>query len=78
MYVKFIVSMRDTWVLQSYCIFGGLVEMCEVVSVELYSKLIGKIMGIVCEAVAGFYMGLFLLDVGNRVKLNLLILALRC
>ena len=28
--------------------------MSEVVGVELYSKLIAKIMGVVCEAVAGF------------------------
>ena len=28
--------------------------MCEVVGVELYWKLIDKIMGVVCEVVAGF------------------------
>ena len=51
------MSMRDTWVVQWYCIFGGLVEMCEVVGVELYSKLIAMIMGVVCEVVAGFLHG---------------------
>ena len=49
--------MRDTWVVQWYCIFGGLVEMGEVVGMELYSKLIAKIMGVVCEVVAGFLHG---------------------
>ena len=41
--------------------------MCEVVGLGLYWKL----MRVVCEVVQqlGFYMGLFLLDVGNRVKL---------
>ena len=43
------MSMRDTWVVQWYCIFGGLVKMSEVVGVELYSKLIAEIMGVVCE-----------------------------
>ena len=38
-------------VVQWYCIFGGLVEMCEVVGVELYWRLIAKIMGVVCEVV---------------------------
>ena len=56
-YVKFVMSMRDTWVVQWYCIFGGLLEMSEVVGVELYSKLIAKIMGVVCEVVAGFLHG---------------------
>ena len=51
------VSMKDKWVVQWYCIFGGLVEMSEVVGVELYSKLIAKIMGVVCEVVAGFLHG---------------------
>ena len=51
------MCMRATWVLQWYCILEGLVEMCEVVSVELYSKLIVKIMCIVCEVVAGFLHG---------------------
>jgi len=49
--------MRDMWVVQWYCIFEGLVERCEVVGVELYWKLIGKIMGVVCEVVAGFLHG---------------------
>ena len=35
----------------------GLVEMSEVVGVELYSKLIAKMMGVVCEVVAGFLHG---------------------
>ena len=39
--------------MQWYCIFEGLVEMCEVVGLELYWKLIAKIMGVVCEVVAG-------------------------
>ena len=30
------------------------VEMCEVVGLELYWKLTAKIMGVVCEVVAGF------------------------
>ena len=38
------MCMRDMWVVQWYCIFEGLVEMC----------LITKMMGVVCEAVAGF------------------------
>ena len=50
--------------MQWYCIFEGLVEMREVVGLELYWKLITKIMGLVYEVVAGF-----LLDVGNGVKL---------
>ena len=60
---------KDMWVVQWYCIFEGLVEMCEVVGVGLYLKLIGTIMGVVCEVVAGFLLRLFLLDVGDRVKL---------
>ena len=40
-------------VVQWYCIFGGLAEMCEVVGVELYWRLIAKIMGVVCEVVMG-------------------------
>ena len=67
--MKSVVSMRGKWVVQWYCIFGGLVEMSEVVGVELYSKLIAKIMGVLCEVVAGFLHGVFLLDVGNRVEL---------
>ena len=56
-YVKFVMCMRDMWVVQWYCIFEGLVETREVVGVELYSKLLGKIMGVVCEVVAGFLHG---------------------
>ena len=43
-YVKFVMCMRDMWVVQWYCIFEGLVEMC----------LITKMTGVVCEVVAGF------------------------
>ena len=50
-------DMRDMWVVQWYCIFEGLVEMCEVVSMELYWKLIVKMMAVVCEVVAGFLHG---------------------
>ena len=46
-YVKFVMCVRDMWVVQSYCIFEGLVEMC----------LINKIMGVVCEVVAGILQG---------------------
>ena len=46
--------MRDMWVVQWYCVFEGLVEMCEVVGVKLYWKLIAEIMGVVCEVAAGF------------------------
>ena len=56
-YLKFVMCMRDMWVVQWYCIFEGLVEMCEVVGVELYWKLIAKMMGVVCEVVAGFLHG---------------------
>ena len=48
------MSMRDTWVVQWCCIFGGLVKMSEVVGVELYSKLIAEIMGEFVRSVAGF------------------------
>ena len=48
------MCMRDMWVVQWYCVFEGLVETCEVVGVELYWKLIAKIMGVACEVVAGF------------------------
>ena len=48
---------EDMWVVQWYCIFEGLVEMYEVVGVGLYWKLIGKMMGVVCEVVAGFLHG---------------------
>ena len=51
--------MRDMWVVQWYCVFEGLVEMCEVVGVELYWKLIAKIMDVVCEVVTGFLRGCF-------------------
>ena len=43
--------------MQWYCIFEGLVEMREVAGLELYWKLIAKIMGVVCEVVAGFLHG---------------------
>ena len=43
-YVKFVMCVRDMWVVQWYCIFERLGEMC----------LITKIMGVVCEVVAGF------------------------
>ena len=46
-YVKFVVCVRDMWVVQWYCIFEGLVETC----------LITKIMGVVCEVVAGISQG---------------------
>ena len=46
--------MRDMWVVQCYCIFEGLVETCEAVGVELYWKLIAKLMGVVCRVVARF------------------------
>ena len=58
-YVKFVMCMRDMWVVQRYCIFEGLVEMC----------LITKMMGVVCEVVAVFLHGLFLLDVGKSQTL---------
>ena len=45
--MKFVMCMRDMWVVQWYCIFEGLVEMC----------LITKMMGVVCEVVAGFLQG---------------------
>ena len=61
--------MRDMWVVQWYCIFEGLVQMREVAGLELYWKLIAKIMGVVCEVVAGFLHRAVLLDVGNGVKL---------
>ena len=55
--VKFVMCVRDMWVVQWYCIFEGLVEMCEVVGVGLYWKLISKIIGVVREVVAGFLHG---------------------
>ena len=42
--MKFVMCIRDMWVVQCYCILG----------VKLYWKLIAKIMGVVCEVVAGF------------------------
>ena len=48
--MKFVMCMRDMWVVQWYCVFESLVEMREVVGVEL----IAKIMGVVFEEVAGF------------------------
>ena len=44
-YEKFVMCMRDMWVVQWYCIFEGLVEMCEVVRMGLYWKLIAKMVG---------------------------------
>ena len=58
-YVKFVMCMRDMWVVQWYCVFEGLVEMCEVVGMELYWKLIAKMVGLVCEVVTGFLRGCF-------------------
>ena len=55
--MKFVMCMRNMWVVQWYCIFEGLVEMCEEVGRELYWKLIGKIIGVFCEVVAGFLHG---------------------
>ena len=56
-YAKFVICIRDMWVVQWYCIFERFVEICEVVGVELYWKLIAKIMGVVFEVVAGFQHG---------------------
>ena len=44
-YEKFVMCMRDMWLVQWYYIFEGLVEMCEVVGLELYWKLISKMVG---------------------------------
>ena len=66
--MKFVMCMEDMWVVQWYCLFEGLVEMREVVGVELYWKLIGKIMGVVCEVVAGFLHGVVFIGCCNRVK----------
>ena len=49
--MKFVMCMRDMWVVQWYCI----------VRVELYWKLIGKIKGVVCQLVAGFLHGVVLI-----------------
>ena len=44
-YVKFVTCMRDMWVVQWYCIFEGLVEMCEVVGVKTQpSKIVVKLL----------------------------------
>ena len=43
--------------MQWCCIFEGLVQMREVAGLELYWKLIAKIMDVVCEVVAGFLHG---------------------
>ena len=51
------MCMRDMWVVRWYSIFEGLFEMRKLVGVELYWKLIGKIMGVVCQVVAGFLRG---------------------
>ena len=53
-YEKFVMCKRDMWVVQWYCIFEGLVEMCEVVGMELYWKLKAKMVGVVSEVVAWF------------------------
>ena len=55
--MKFVTCMRDMWVVQWYCMFEGLVEVCEVVGMGLYWKLSGKKMGVACEVVAGFLHG---------------------
>ena len=44
-YEKFVMCMRDMWVVQWYCIFEGLVEMCELLAMELYWELIAKMVG---------------------------------
>ena len=51
------MCLRDMWAVQWYCVFEGLVEMSKEVGIELYWKLIAKIMGVVCEVVAGFLHG---------------------
>ena len=51
------MCMRDMWVVQWYCILEWSLETCEVVGVRLYWKLIAKMMGVVCEVVAGFLQG---------------------
>ena len=51
------MCMRDMWVVQWYCIFEGLVEMCEVVGMELYWKLTARMVGVVFEVVAGLLHG---------------------
>ena len=64
-------------VVQWYCIFEGLIEMCEVAGLELYWKLIAKIMGVVCEVVAGFLHGVDFIGCWKWSQ-TLLIVALRC
>ena len=51
------MRMRDMWVVQWYCILEWSLETCEVVGMRLYWKLIAKMMGVVCEVVAGFLHG---------------------
>ena len=63
--MKFVMCMEDMWVVQWYCLFEGLVEMREVVGVELYWKL----MGVVCEEVAGLLHRVVFIGCCNRVKL---------
>ena len=69
-YVKFVVCVRDMWVVQWYCVFEGLVEMCEVVGMELYWKLIAKMVGLVCEVVTGFLRGCFYFYSGTEVLIE--------
>ena len=57
-----VMCMTYMWVLQWYCIFEGLVEVREVVGLELYLKLIAKIMGVVCEVVGGFLYGVVFIE----------------
>ena len=58
-YVKFVMCVRDMWVAQWYCVLEGLVEMRELVGMELYWKLIAKVVGLVCDVVTGFQQGCF-------------------
>ena len=51
------MCIRDMWVVQCYGIFEGLVDICKVVGVKLYWKLIANIMSAVCQVVAGFLHG---------------------
>ena len=50
------------WVVQWYCILERLAETCEVVGVGLYWKLFAKMMGVVCEVVAGFLHGVVFIE----------------
>ena len=61
--------MRDMWGVQWYCIFAGLFEMCEVVGMEIYWKLIARMVGVVCEVVAGFPQEVVFIGCCSRVKL---------